>query len=126
MLHGIQTIPAEAIGEFLTGIEDEIVAGRLTYEEQTPLLIAAMIGKSDSAYWQEQIVTPGAWANYLNADNAINYMHVNSWVSASMQGALLSYGLMRQPQIQLLDIITSMIGATGLVAGKVVWGCTSF
>ena len=52
----------------------------------------------------------------------INYLHVAGWVSASAQGALLTYGLVKPPQIQLLDIFSSVVGSIGLAAGKVVFG----
>ena len=39
-----------------------------------------------------------------------------------MQGALLTYGLIRPPQVQLIDIYTSVIASAGLVAGKVMFG----
>ena len=122
MLEGIQSIPAESGSEFLGGIEENIGSGKLSYEEQIPLLIAVTLGKSDSEYWLAQIAAPGAWATYLNADNAINNAHVGGWVSAAMQGALLAYGLLKPPQIQLVDIVTAAIGSTGLVAGKVLFG----
>jgi len=122
MLEGVVRTPAEAISDFLDGMEEKIVVGDFSFAEQMPLLLACAIGKSDSAYWQEQIATPGAWTPYLNSDNAINYMHVNSWVAASLQGALLNYRLLPQPEIPLVDGLTSIVGATGLVAGKVVFG----
>lgn len=122
MLKGINAVPVESIVEFLNGVEEEIVAGKLTYEEQIPLLVAVQIGKSDWEYWQAQIATPGAWTPYLNTDNAINYMHVAGWVNAAMKGALLAYGLIKPPQVQFIDLYSSAISSTGLVAGKVMWG----
>lgn len=122
MLRGIRDIPVESIGDFLSGTEEAIASGTLSYEEQIPLFLAAALGKSDSEYWQAQMATPGGWTVYLNADNAINYMHVASWVAASMQGALLAYGLIKPPQIQFVDIISSAIGSTGMAAGKVIFG----
>ena len=122
MLKGISSVPPESIGDFLSSIEEDIVSGKLTYEEQIPLLAATAIGKSDHEYWMAQMNTPGTWAAYLNADLAINYAHLAGIVSASLQGALLTYGLIKPPQVQLLDIATSIIGSTGMAAGKVMFG----
>jgi hypothetical protein len=49
-------------------------------------------------------------------------LYLLSVVSASVQGVLLTYGLIKKPEIQLLDICISLVGATGLAAGKVVFG----
>jgi hypothetical protein len=122
MLNGINNIPAESIGEYLSGIEETIPAGNFTVEEQIPLFAAIALGKGDHEYWMAQVTTPGTWAAYLNADPAINYMHVAGWVSAAMQGALLAYGIIKPPQIQIVDILSASIGSAGLAAGKVIFG----
>ena len=69
-----------------------------------------------------QITTPAAWSAYINNNPAINYVHINSWTSAAIQGALLTYGLITPSQAPVPDIFTSVIGAVGLSAGKVVFG----
>ncbi len=122
MLNGLNNIPVESIGEFLSDIEENIASGKFTYEEQVPLLVATAIGKSDHEYWMAQIAAPAVWAIYLNTDSAINYAHVAGIVSASMQGALLTYGLIKPPQIQFVDIYSSTISSAGMAAGKVIFG----
>lgn len=122
MLEGIRFVPAQSIAEYLTGIEEETVAAGLSYEEQTPLLLALATGKASNEYWQAQIAVAAGWVNYLNADSAINYQLLTGWVTASMQGALLTYGLVKPPQILFADIYISTIASVGLGAGKVIFG----
>jgi hypothetical protein len=124
MLQGINRIAAEDIGDFLSGIEENIASAGLSFEEQMPLLMATSAGKSDFDYWIPLIETPGPWAAYLTDNKVFNYLHVAGLVSASVQGALLPYGLVKHPQFQPLDIYSVLIGSVGLAAGKVVMGWT--
>jgi hypothetical protein len=126
LLNGIHHVPVESIREFLTGVEERIVSGGLSYEEQTPLFIATAAGRSDFEYWMNQISNPGTlWAAYFNAEYTVNYLHIASVVSAAMQGALFTYGLVKPPQLQPLDVYTALVGSVGLASGKVVFGWVS-
>jgi hypothetical protein len=124
MLQGINRITAEDIGDFLSGIEENIAASGLSFEEQMPLLMATAAGKSDFDHWIPLIEAPGPWAAYLSDNKVFNYLHVTGFVLATVQGALLSYGLVKHPRLQPLDIYSVLIGSVGLVAGKVVMGWT--
>ncbi len=122
MLEGIRFVPAQSIAEYLSNLEEAAVTAGLNYDEQTPLLLALAIGKASNEYWQAQVAVAAAWVNYLNADSAINYQLLTGWVTASMQAALLTYGLVKPPQIQFADIYISTIASVGLGAGKVIFG----
>jgi hypothetical protein len=122
LLEGLEQVAPAEIGDFLAQAEEDIVKRGLTYEEQLPLFIAVAIAKADFEYWDAHITTPGVWAVYIDANPAISYMYLAGIVTSSIQGVLLTYGLMKKPEIQLLDIYISLIGATGLAAGKVVFG----
>ena len=122
LLEGIKRVPVESIGNYIHGIDETIAASELSCEEQGPLYLATACAKGNFEYWMAQMDTPGLWAVYLNSDKAINYMHLAGIVLASAQGALLTYGIVKPPQIQLLDIFSAAVGSIGLAAGKVVFG----
>jgi hypothetical protein len=122
LLRGISSVSLGDLVTFLEQQEENIVKSGLTYEEQLPLFLAIACAKADAEYWYNQITTPGIWAAYFDANPAINYLYLPGVVSASVQGVLLTYGLMKKPEIGLLDVYVSLIGATGLAAGKVVFG----
>jgi hypothetical protein len=119
---GVEKLPFETVGDFLSTMDDAIAGSGLPYQQQMPLFFAVESGKAQHAYWTAQLATPGPWALYMNADPTINYMRAGSWVAASIEGALLAYGLIKPQQAQFPDILSSMIGAIGLPAGKVVFG----
>ncbi len=122
LIDGMKTVPALSIGDYLSNAEESVISAGLSFEEQTPLLLALAIGKADNEYWLNQITVIAAWGNYLNADSALNYANLSGWVAASMQGALLTYGLIKPPQILFADVYVSTLASTGLVSGKVIWG----
>ena len=127
LLDGIKAVPVENIGDYIVGMEAEIAAARLSYVEQAPLFLCTASAKADYDYWFAQINNPGSlWASYLNNDLAINYLHIGGWVQASTLGALLTYGMIKPPEIQLLDVMSGVVGSIGLVAGKVVFGWVGF
>jgi hypothetical protein len=84
--------------------------------------MATASGKSDIEYWIPIISTPGPWTSYFLDNPAINYLHVAALVSASVQGALLTYGLVKHPHFEPLDFYSVLAGSVGLVAGKLVMG----
>lgn len=122
LLNRINTISAEAIGIAIADTDEMIAASPLPCDEQGPLFLATAIAKGELSYWVEQIETPGLWASYLSPDKTFNYLQLPGVISAGVQGALLTYGIVKPPQIQLLDIYSAAVGAIGLSAGKVVFG----
>src|SRR5690606_22809734 len=102
--------------------EVSIAQRGFTYDEQVPLFIALACAKADYEYWENQMTSPGIWAAYMDVNPAIGFMYLPGVVTAALQGALLTYGLMRKPELQILDVYISLIGSTGLAAAKVVFG----
>ena len=109
------------IGEYLSRVEEELVQSGLNFEQQTPLLLALALGRASYEYWLNQITVFAAWGPYLNAESFINYANLPHWVSATMVGSLIAYGLVRPPHIGFADMFVSTVAATGLVAGKVIF-----
>ena len=109
------------LGEYLSRLEEDVVQSGLNFEQQTPLLLALALGKASNEYWLNQITVFAAWGPYLNAESFINYANLPHWVSATMLGSLIAYGLVRPPHIGFADMFVSTVAATGLVAGKVIF-----
>ena len=123
LLDCMKSISVESIGDFISGIDETIAASELPCEEQGPLFLATACAKGGFEYWMAQVDNPATlWAPYFSTDKAINYLHVAGWVSAGAQGVLLTYGIVKPPQIQILDIFSAVVGSIGLSAGKVVFG----
>lgn len=124
----ISTTPNEAIPQLLNATDEKIAGLGLSFAEQTPLFVATASGKALYEYWMLNIPQPGTWAAYMidpaitpQAMDAVNYAKLPQWVAAGMQGALLAYGIIKPPQIQLADIVLAGVGAVALSAGKVVF-----
>ncbi len=128
LLNSIKIATPESIPQLLALTDEKIAASGLNIKEQTPLFVATTVGKATCEYWLQQIPQPSPWAAYMvnpaitpQAMDALNYANVGSWVSASMQGALLAWGSINLPKIELVDMEAAFIGATGMAAGKVVF-----
>ena len=128
VINSLRTTSAESIPQLLTLTDEKIAASGLTIAEQAPLFVATTAGRAGSEYWLLQIPQPSAWAAYMvnpaitpQAMDALNYANVSSWVSASMQGALLAWGSINLPKIEFVDMMAAYAGATGMAAGKVVF-----
>ncbi len=128
LFSALPTTSVESILQLLSLTDEKIAASGLSIKEQTPLFIATTVGKATCEYWLQQIPQPSAWAAYMvnpnitpQAMDALNYANVGSWVSASMQGALLAWGSINLPKVELVDMEAAIIGATGMAAGKVVF-----
>jgi hypothetical protein len=127
-LNTLRTAPTETIPQFLSLTDEKIATSGLTIAEQAPLFVATTAGKATYEYWLQQIPQPSSWAAYMvnpnitpQAMDALNYANVGSWVSASMQGALLAWGSINLPKIEFIDMMAAYLGATGMAAGKVVF-----
>jgi hypothetical protein len=128
LLKTISTTPTESIPQLLSATDEKIANSGLSIIEQTPLFVATSLGKATCEYWLQNIPQPSAWAAYMvnptitpQAMDALNYAHVNSWVSAAMQGVLSGWGSVHLPKIDFVDMTAAFVGATGMAAGKVVF-----
>jgi hypothetical protein len=103
-------------------MEEKIAGSGLSFDEQMPLLMATISAISELEYWSQVIETGGPWAIYTSDNKAINYMRLGELVSASVHGALLTYGLIKHPHFEPFDFYSVLTGSVGLVAGNVVLG----
>lgn len=122
MTRGLSAMPPKAIIAYFDEVEENILTAGLTYQEQAPLQVAAALGRADAEYWLEKIALPGPWAAWLPTNEALAYAQLPGVVEACVQGALQTYGLMQPPQLLPADVFASSLAATGLAAGKVVFG----
>jgi hypothetical protein len=122
LTQGLLAVPPQAMSAYLEQVEENILRAGLCYREQAPLLVAVALARGSAKYWLTRVQSPGPWAAWLPANEALAYGQVNGIVEAGVQGALLLYGLLQPPQLMPADVYSSFIGAAGLEAGKVVFG----
>lgn len=126
----INSIPINSIDKWLSDIEDSIPTTRIEVEKQTPLLLALEVGKTIYPYWIDKVNTPGTWAPFFQKPDYINYSNIPFWVLASMQGAFIGATISKKglisptTDIVSVNIISSLIGALVLGAGKVIFKFT--
>jgi hypothetical protein len=119
--------PVNTIDQWLLNVEDNIGKCGLSIDEQTPLLLATVDGKSAYNYWMSIVQKPGKWSKFLNENVAINYANIPFWTEECMEGALI--GANASPRglispttdITSVEIISSLIGALAIGAGVVIF-----
>ncbi|HXB40336.1 MAG TPA: hypothetical protein VNZ49_07315 [Bacteroidia bacterium] len=129
MLGGITDYktPINAINSWLLDNEDNITKANLSIDDQVPLLLGIQEGKSIYKYWITKTAAPGTWAPFFETAESHNYANVPHWLVACMEGGLIGSntspnGLI-SPTIDIVsvDIISSLIGALAIGAGKVIF-----
>ena len=124
LLGSIYNVPIDSIKSRLIDIESKLSESSLPIEQKTPLFQALSIGTADYDYWIEKVENPGLWTPFLHSNYAVNYNKIPYWVGASMEGSLIyaNRALPTLPPVNTaLDIISTVISDTGLVAGKVIF-----
>ncbi len=121
ILKGINEVPVEHLAQFMSRMDEKIAASNLSYQQQLPLYVATISGKATVEYWIATFETPGGWSAYFNENETLNYFLLTGWVNASVQGALLAYGILKPEQAAVPDIFPAAVCAVGLTAGKVVF-----
>lgn len=120
-------IPINAIKMWLLDIENNISKSGLNLEEQTPLLLSIEAGKSIYDYWVSKTETPGDWSNFFQTPKALNYINIPFWLTACINGTLIGANTSQNglvapsTDITSTNIISSLIGALSIGAGKVVF-----
>ncbi len=122
-------LPVDAIDDRILDIENNITKSGLTVLDQTPLLMATEIGSSNYKYWLNQIALGGAsaWLAYINAAKVSAMGNIPIWTSTSMEGALIGANLTPKgmiettEQIVTTEIISSLISALTVTAGRVIF-----
>lgn len=119
--------PINALGAWLSDIEDNISETKLPIDEQTPLLLGIEVGKSVYNYWVNTVQNPGKWQQFFQEDPSLNYMNIPFWLAACMEGGLIGAsgserGLIAPTtDIVSVEIVSSLIGALAIGAGKVIF-----
>jgi hypothetical protein len=125
----INEITVDSIGNRIADIEDNITKSGLSVEEQTPLLMATMIGATANTYLLNEIALGGAslWINYFNAAQTSPTANLPFWVSIAMEGALIGAKSTKEgmiettEQIVTTEIISALTAALTIAAGKVIF-----
>jgi hypothetical protein len=119
--------PINAIGSWLSDIENNISEANIPMDKQTPLLLAIQTGISVYSYWVAKVSKPGSWASFFQTSEAINYANIPFWTVACMEGTLIgakasNKGLIAPTtDIVSVNIISALIGALAIGAGKVIF-----
>lgn len=126
----ITSIPIDSIDKWLNDIEDNVPLTKVEVDKQTPLLLALEVGKTIYPYWVSRVGAPEKWAQFFQKQDFVNYSNIPFWVLASMQGAYIGATISKRglitPTIDIVsvNIISSLIGALALGAGKVIFKFT--
>lgn len=130
MLRCPQNMAVNSLADYLNDVEDSIVISGISIDDQTPLLLTILDGRVMNKYWVNKIETPADWAKFFDKNPAINYANIPFWIEACMQGSLIGYnassrGLISPTtDIVTIQIISSLIGALAIGAGKVIFNWT--
>lgn len=122
-----ESTPVNALNSWFKDIENNITEAKLNIEHQTPLLLAINCGISVNDYWNLRIQKPEKWDQFFQKPEALNYLNLPFWASACMEGALIGSntsckGLIAPTtDIISVDIISALIGALTIGAGKVIF-----
>lgn len=119
--------PIDTIGTWLSNIEESVNSSALSVDEAKPLLLGTVCGKAIFEYWQKVVTDYGEWKKFLLPDKTQNYVNIPFWVSSCIEGALVgatcSEKGMMTPTCEIVsaEVISSLVGALTLGAGKVIF-----
>ncbi len=124
----VSQVSPDALVEKVRNIEENIAISNLTVHEQIPLFLATVTGVASYIYWDAQIKNQAsAWAAYFSSIDGQNYMNTLRWSLAAMNGSLSGYGSsisgLVEPSYDRVTnlIVSSLIGALTLTAGKLIF-----
>lgn len=124
----VSQVSPDALVEKVRNIEENIAISNLTVHEQIPLFLATASGVASYIYWEAQIKNQAsAWAPYFSSIDGQNYMNTLRWSLAAMNGSLSGYGSsisgLVEPSYDRVTnlIVSSLIGALALTAGKLIF-----
>ena len=127
-LNSSNTIPINALENWLADIEDNISKTNLSIDEQTPLLLAIECAKSVNIYWKTEVDNAMSnWGPYFETESYKNYVNISLWTVACIEGALLggnasTKGLIAPTtEITSVNIVSALIGALTIGAGKIIF-----
>jgi hypothetical protein len=126
-------VPIADLDNWFADIEDNISRSGLSLDDQSSLLLASEVARSMYAYWNTQ-VSGGAsgWTglgSFVSPNTSYkNDINIPLWTMAAIEGALI--GAKAAPKglitpttdIVTVNIISALIGALAIGAGKVLFG----
>jgi hypothetical protein len=119
--------PINALDSWFADIENNISESGLSLCDQTALLLAIEVAKRVYPYWITKVAEPGTWAPFLQKQTGLNYANIPFWIVACIEGTLIGgctcdKGLIAPTtDIVSVDIISALIGALVIGAGKVIF-----
>lgn len=125
----INTLTVDTLDDRVLDVEDNITKNNLSFDQQSPLLLATVIGATSYTYWLAQIALGGAsaWTAYLTPALSSAKANVPFWTASSMEGALIGArisprGLISPTtDIVSVEIISALTMALTINTGKVVF-----
>lgn len=115
---------ADSLEDIIHETEDRITQSGLTIQQQVPLLLATEIGRKNIEYWLNIINVPPVnnWTPFIETIAGAG-VTLPYWVSASMEGSLIGYNILKTQDTLPSDIITgtsSVVGFISVLAGGLV------
>ncbi len=123
-------ITADTIDSRILDVESNIPKSGLSFDGQSPLFLATLMGTSCYDYFHSLIVsppTPNPWGTYLDDAEVSAIANLPFWTSACMEGALIGDKLsvrgMIEPTTDIvgIEIICSLAVALTVTAGKIMF-----
>lgn len=119
--------PINALGAWLTDIEDNVVSSNLSTDQITPLMLGVESGKNIYEYWLKKVNDPGDWKKFFQPELSQNYINIPFWLTSCIEGALVGSSCSERgliaptTDIVTVEIVSALIGSLTLGAGKVIF-----
>lgn len=120
------TTPINSLDSWYRDIEGNVSKANLSTDEQTSIFLATQTARTINNYWLDQIGIVTDWEPFLQNDLR-DYANIPLWTIAAVEGALLGASASEKgliaptTDITSVDIVSSLIGAVTIAAGKVIF-----
>lgn len=131
VVSGIKENTVDSYTELLLNAQEQLAAADINTPSKNALYIALTNAQGSCAYWQTIVESPGSWATYLHANEAVNYANIPTWILAAFTGALSGFAQVQEPAINgatPINVQGRMVGqamaygsALAVNAGKVIF-----
>jgi len=130
VLDGLKENGIESLNEFLNACVQELTASSINTITKAPIYAALALAQESYAYWVAVVGTPGDWANYINANAAINYANIPGWAATAFISTFSGYSQIiaveqtkattRETEFRVVALEACWVAAIAVVAGDVV------
>lgn len=131
VISGTKQNTIDSLTEYLLYAQEQLAVADINTPSKNALYIALTNAQGSCAYWQTIVESPGSWATYLHANEAVNYANIPTWIVAAFTGALSGFAQMQEPAVNGATITNAqgrMVGqpmaygsALAVNAGKVIF-----